>query len=277
MKKLISLFLITVICLGLFGCSGGSASDEHEGTTDDMSAEFTNNYGTANTVCARVNCKNLIARSGDTNCCAIHSSRCSDCGCYIDNGALKCTLCRTGTAVTAPPTEAEESTTPAAETPSSADEAATESTTVPTTEPATSVSFTNKYGTPTTKCAKSGCNSYIAKSGDTNCCTSHSNRCLNCSCYIDGDAMYCMTCLTGSYTGGSDHHEDEHHGSSSGSFTNKYGTPTTKCVKSGCNNYIAKSGDTNCCTSHSNRCLNCSCYIDGDAMYCMTCLTGGLY
>lgn len=62
-------------------------------------------------------------------------------------------------------------------------------------------------------------------------------------------------------------------GSSSSTFTNKYGTRTTKCAHSGCNNYIASSGDTNCCTVHSNRCLNCNKYIDEDAMYCMDCLT----
>ena len=56
------------------------------------------------------------------------------------------------------------------------------------------------------------------------------------------------------------------------SFTNKYGTPTTKCAHSGCNNYIASSGDTNCCTIHSNKCLKCGKYIDEDAMYCMDCL-----
>ena len=61
--------------------------------------------------------------------------------------------------------------------------------------------------------------------------------------------------------------------SKSSTFTNKYGTSTTKCVKSGCDNYIASSGDTNCCTKHSNNCLNCNCYIDGDAMYCMSCLS----
>ena len=44
--------------------------------------------------------------------------------------------------------------------------------------------------------------------------------------------------------------------SSSTSFTNKYGTPTTLCAHTGCNNYIASSGDTNCCTVHSNRCLS---------------------
>ena len=62
----------------------------------------------------------------------------------------------------------------------------------------TGSSFRNKYGTPTTYCAHSGCTKYIASSGDTNCCTTHSNRCLECRCYIDEDAMYCMDCLTGS-------------------------------------------------------------------------------
>ena len=65
-------------------------------------------------------------------------------------------------------------------------------------------------------------------------------------------------------------------GSSNTSFSNKYGTSTTKCYISGCKNYIASSGDTNCCTTHSNRCLNCRCYIDSDAMYCMDCLEDAL-
>lgn len=59
----------------------------------------------------------------------------------------------------------------------------------------TSKSFTNKYGTSTTKCAAAGCNNYIASSGDTNCCTAHSNRCGVCNKYIDGDAMYCIDCI----------------------------------------------------------------------------------
>ena len=64
------------------------------------------------------------------------------------------------------------------------------------TEKATmSVSFTNKYGTPTTKCAHSGCSNYIASSGDTNCCPTHSRKCLSCGKYIDEDATYCMDCL----------------------------------------------------------------------------------
>lgn len=55
--------------------------------------------------------------------------------------------------------------------------------------------FTNKYGTPTTTCAHTNCAAYIASSGDTNCCPWHSNRCGNCHCYIDEDAMYCMDCI----------------------------------------------------------------------------------
>ncbi len=65
--------------------------------------------------------------------------------------------------------------------------------------------------------------------------------------------------------------------SSKSSFTNKYGTPTTKCAHSGCNNYIASSGDTNCCTIHSNRCLECGKYIDEDATYCMDCIQKALW
>lgn len=57
-------------------------------------------------------------------------------------------------------------------------------------------------------------------------------------------------------------------------FTNDYGTRTTICAHKGCTNYIASSGDTNCCKEHSNKCLNCGKYIDEDAMYCMDCLSG---
>ena len=59
--------------------------------------------------------------------------------------------------------------------------------------------FTNAYGSPTTKCAHPGCTSYIARSGDTNCCALHSNRCKNCGKYIDEDAMYCMDCMSGHF------------------------------------------------------------------------------
>lgn len=57
------------------------------------------------------------------------------------------------------------------------------------------VSFTNKFGTATTICAHSSCNNYIATSGDTNCCTTHSRKCLECDDYIDEDATYCISCL----------------------------------------------------------------------------------
>ena len=60
--------------------------------------------------------------------------------------------------------------------------------------------------------------------------------------------------------------------SSGNKFTNKFGTETTKCYEAGCDNYIASSGDTNCCVEHSNRCAYCNCYIDGDAFVCMDCL-----
>lgn len=55
--------------------------------------------------------------------------------------------------------------------------------------------FTNKYGTRNTKCAHRGCSKYIASSGDTNCCTTHSRKCLECHCYIDEDATWCMDCI----------------------------------------------------------------------------------
>ena len=55
-------------------------------------------------------------------------------------------------------------------------------------------------------------------------------------------------------------------------FTNKFGTRTTKCAHPGCDNYIASSGDTNCCTIHSRTCAECGKYIDEDATYCMDCL-----
>ena len=123
--------------------------------------------------------------------------------------------------------------------------------------------FTNKYGTNITKCHHSDCNNYIASSGDTWDCIYHANKCLNCGKYIDCDAIYCMDCLESSVS----------EKNSSGSFTNKYGTKTTQCHHSDCNNYIASSGDTWDCIYHANKCLNCGKYIDCDAMYCMDCLS----
>lgn len=62
--------------------------------------------------------------------------------------------------------------------------------------PKPKVTFTNKFGTSTTICAHSGCSNYIASSGDTNCCSTHSNKCAECRVYIDEDALWCMSCLT---------------------------------------------------------------------------------
>ena len=44
-------------------------------------------------------------------------------------------------------------------------------------------------------CAKSGCTKKAVTSGDSIYCATHSNRCGSCGCYIDGDAMYCMSCI----------------------------------------------------------------------------------
>ncbi len=206
-------------------------SEQSTSSSNQNSTPFTNKFGTPTTKCAHSGCNNFIASSGDTNCCVTHSNKCLECNKYIDEDALYCMDCI-----------------------NNAGEQVKES----------SSSFTNKYGTPTTKCAHSGCDNYIASSGDTNCCITHSNKCLECNKYIDEDALYCMDCINKAGEQAKD---------SISSFTNKYGTPTTKCAHSGCNNYIASSGDTNCCTTHSNKCLECNKYIDEDAMYCMDCLT----
>ena len=88
----------------------------------------------------------------------------------------------------------------------------------------TSTSFTNKYGTPTTKCAKAGCNNYIASSGDTCYCPTHSNRCLECSKYIDGDAMYCLDCIA---KAASEVSESKSSSSSYGSGSSSYGSSSS--------------------------------------------------
>lgn len=98
-------------------------------------------------------------------------------------------------------------------------------------------------------------------------CTSESND----------SSMADNSSSSSSVTDVSDSHSDNSSfspsGSSGTSFTNAYGTADTKCAHSGCNNYIASSGDTNCCTTHSNKCLECGKYIDEDAVYCMSCLS----
>lgn len=157
--------------------------------------------------------------------------------------------------------------------------------------------FTNKYGSKDTECAVTGCTDPIASSGYSNCCAAHSIMCLRCHCYVGWSVEYCSSCSPGtSYesinisanTPSTEEHKeakpsytpsvsgtqtDKNPTSTSTSFINKYGTATTVCAVSGCSNYIATSGDTNSCTSHSNKCAECKCYIDYDAALCMTCIS----
>ena len=56
---------------------------------------FTNQYGTSTTNCSHPGCSRTIANSGDTNCCAMHSATCLNCGKYIDEDAMYCMDCIT--------------------------------------------------------------------------------------------------------------------------------------------------------------------------------------
>lgn len=56
----------------------------------------------------------------------------------------------------------------------------------------------------------------------------------------------------------------------------KVDTTSTKCLHSGCSNLAASTGDSFYCTEHSKRCLECKCYIDEDAMYCLNCIVEAL-
>lgn len=102
------------------------------------------------------------------------------------------------------------------------------STPTPTQKPvpassAKGTSFTNKFGTAKTICAHSGCSSYIASSGDTNCCPAHSNKCLTCGCYIDEDAAWCMSCLSKAAGQSKSSHGNSSGSSSSGSSSSSSG------------------------------------------------------
>lgn len=207
-------------------------------------SSFTNKFGNSTTICAHPGCTNPIASSGDTNCCVLHSKKCAECGKYIDEDAAYCMDCLS--------------------------KAVTDTTSSNSSN--SSKSFSNAYGTATTLCAHPGCTNPIASSGDTNCCVLHSKKCAECGKYIDEDAAYCMDCLTKAVTGTTSSTSS----SSSKSFSNAYGSATTLCAHRGCNNPIASSGDTNCCTIHSNRCLECGKYIDEDALYCMSCISKSL-
>lgn len=80
--------------------------------------------------------------------------------------------------------------------PNKATEVVLRATQNPTPRPSPVVStFTNAFGTPTTRCAQLGCSNYICSSGDTAYCPYHSNKCHECKKYIDGDAWLCMDCI----------------------------------------------------------------------------------
>lgn len=52
----------------------------------------------------------------------------------------------------------------------------------------------------------------------------------------------------------------------------KVNTEPQKCLHEGCTNMAATTGDSFYCETHSNRCLECDCYIDEDAMFCLNCI-----
>lgn len=108
-----------------------------------------------------------------------------------------------------------------------------------------SSSFTNKYGTSTTKCAQSGCNNYIASSGDTNCCITHSNKCIECKKYIDGDAMYCMSCLSSAAKKSSSSSSGSSYGSSSKSYSSSSSSGSGTCKFKEGGQYVCSSKATN--------------------------------
>lgn len=49
-----------------------------------------------------------------------------------------------------------------------------------------------------------------------------------------------------------------------------------KCLHEGCKREQVTSGDSRYCEIHSNKCLQCGCYIDEDALYCLNCLVEAL-
>lgn len=143
--------------------------------------------------------------------------------------------------------------------------------------------FTNHKGTADTICKKEGCTKHIAEYGDTLYCPEHSEKCILCGTYINEGEILCGWCSNSpgyedksENTYGQSYYAKIFQSPSPSSFTNKFGTPTTRCTHPGCNNYIASSGDTNCCVKHSNKCASCGCYIDEDASFCMDCIEKAL-
>lgn len=56
---------------------------------------FSNKSASPGAICADSNCSKEVARSGDTNFCNSHSSKCLGCGCYVDTYATYCRDCAT--------------------------------------------------------------------------------------------------------------------------------------------------------------------------------------
>lgn len=100
--------------------------------------------------------------------------------------------------------------------------------------------------------------------------------CCACTSSLEENAISTLTTTSAPVVTANTTHTSRPASTYKSSFSNKYGTATTKCAHSGCSNYIATSGDTNCCTKHSNRCIGCNCYIDEDALMCVTCIANAL-
>lgn len=59
----------------------------------------------------------------------------------------------------------------------------------------TFTSSNSSSSSSTKTCAEPGCSRSAVRSGDSVYCSTHSSKCLNCGCYVDKDAMFCMDCL----------------------------------------------------------------------------------
>ncbi len=65
----------------------------------------------------------------------------------------------------------------------------------------------------------------------------------------------------------------------SGTYTKQIDTHSDSsqpCQHNGCENIAVSSGDSVYCETHSNLCLECGCYIDEDALLCLSCIVKAL-
>lgn len=56
----------------------------------------------------------------------------------------------------------------------------------------------------------------------------------------------------------------------------KVTTEPQQCLHEGCAKMAATTGDSFYCETHSNNCMECGCYIDEDAMFCLNCIVEAL-